>query len=768
MNNNSPGSRPTFRSFNLQKAKPELARFHLRTLALILCAVCCAATDARAQGNVKRIQDGLLIQFEAAQVELTAATPEALRLSVIYNHHEPINSSFLAPANNRKSVSWREVKQNGWVGVASKLGTLMINPENGEWRLQDAGGKVIIPEHKIADLTQSISASDPRIQIQLGWNKNEPVDVYGCGNGVTSLIQHEARAGVANGKATLPYYWAKAGYAVLGVTVNDDRPASWKPGDGEFVEWNFSGERADLYLMPAATLKDAAAAYAKLTGAAPVPPRWTFGYLQSRWGWTNQIEVENALQHFQDLKIPVDAFIFDFEWYTRKPDYELADQGEDNFADFGWNTNLFSDLADEIKLFRSKGVRFVGIRKPRLGDKKALAMIRAKGWDLRSQADGVPARDLNFGLAEVRQWYIGQLAPLIEAGIAGWWNDEGESTYTTYYNWNLAERIATDRYRTNARLWTLNRAYSPGTQRFGAATWTGDINSSWDVFHETPTHLLNWSLAGMPYGACDIGGFFGNPSDELISRWMEAGVFFPIMRTHSEVHYKPHLPWLYCDEAREAIRKAINLRTRLIPFYYSLAHETFSAGIPLMRPLVMEFPNDSRVANLTDEWLMGDSLLAAPILNEGGKRSVYLPAGNWYVFGSTNRLTGNRSIEVTAALDEIPTYVRAGTILPLGPVIQNVTEQPGGALELQIYPGKDATFTLVEDDGVTQDYLKGKTRRTTFRWDDAKKELSWKRSGNYSGADVFNQMRVVVFDPLKNSETTCPLTASGSVQPEHR
>jgi alpha-glucosidase len=160
--------------------------------------------------------------------------------------------------------------------------------------------------------------------------------------------------------------------------------------------------------------------------------------------------------------------------------------------------------------------------------------------------------------------------------------------------------------------------------------------------------------------------------------------------------------------------------------------------------------------------------LAAPILNQGGKRSVYLPAGNWYVFGSTNNLTGNRSIEVTAALDEIPTYVRAGTILPLGPVIQNVTEQPGGALELQIYPGKDATFTLVEDDGVTQDYLKGKTRRTTFRWDDAKKELSWKRSGNYSGADVFNQMRVVVFDPLKNSETTCPLTASGSVQPEHR
>src|SRR5690606_2747417 len=190
-------------------------------------------------------------------------------------------------------------------------------------------------------------------------------------------------------------------------------------------------------------------------------------------------------------------------------------------------------------------------------------------------------------------------------------------------------------------------------------------------------------------------------------------VFFPIMRTHSEVHYQPHFPWLYGADAMDAIRKAIELRTRLIPYYYSLAYQTFETGIPLMRPLVMEFPDDPRVANLTDEWLMGDSLLAAPILKEGGKRSVFFPAGDWYLFGSTNRLQGSRSIEVTAALDEIPTYVRAGTILPLGPIIQNVTEQPGGPLELQIYPGKDASFTLIEDDGVTQNYLKGATRRTT-------------------------------------------------------
>src|SRR6516164_2760904 len=144
-------------------------------------------------------------------------------------------------------------------------------------------------------------------------------------------------------------------------------------------------------------------------------------------------------------------------------------------------------------------------------------------------------------------------------------------------------------------------------------------------------------------------------------RWMEAGVFFPVMRSHSELHATPRFPWLFGDEALTAIRKAIDLRYRLIPFYYSLAYETFQTGLPLMRPLLMEFPDDSKTANLSDEWMMGNSLLAAPILQPGGKRSVYLPAGRWYALGSNLPLKGKRKIAVTAGLDEIPVYVRAGS-----------------------------------------------------------------------------------------------------------
>jgi alpha-glucosidase len=207
----------------------------------------------------------------------------------------------------------------------------------------------------------------------------------------------------------------------------------------------------------------------------------------------------------------------------------------------------------------------------------------------------------------------------------------------------------------------------------------------------------------------------------------------------------------------------LELRYRLIPFYYSLAHETYETGIPLMRPLVMEFPDDSKAANLSDQWLMGASLMAAPILQPGSVRSVYLPAGTWYVFGTNTTLQGNRSIEVAAALDEIPLYVRAGTILPLGPVIQHTSELPGGPLELQIYPGKDATFTLVEDDGETTGYLHGQKRATTFRWNDATKRLSWKTEGKYSGKFAFKQLRVVLFDGSISKLNETLFTVKGSL-----
>ncbi|HSY74124.1 MAG TPA: TIM-barrel domain-containing protein [Dongiaceae bacterium] len=720
---------------------------------------------ARAQNNVGQTEDGLRIKFDQAQIKLSAVSPDAFCLSVTSNGAPKISSSFLAVnTNSTAPVECRVVEKEGLVGVQTVAGELLMNPQNGAWTLQNADGETLIPLHAIGDLAEKTSGINSQITLALGWDTNKPIGVYGCGNGSAALLQTKTKTGVSNGKAVIPYYWSDSGYAVLAVTANDDKPASWSATTNhDAVMWIFPGPSADLYLMPAASLKKAVSAYADLTGHAPVPPRWAFGYLQSRWGWTNRPYIEDTLKKFQDLKLPVDAFIYDFEWFTAKPDYEVPPQGIPGYSDFGWNTNLFPEPAKQIHDYKKQGVHFVGIRKPRLGDSDSLAMMRSNGWDLRNQQNGFEARDIDFHNSELSDWYVGQSSNLFSAGVDGWWNDEGEASFTTYYYWNLTEAKAMALYHLNHRLWTLNRAFSPGTQRLGAAAWTGDINASWKDLAETPANLLNWSVAGMPYDACDIGGFHHNTSPELLTRWMEAGVFFPIMRSHSEISVTPHFPWLYGTNALNAIRSALDLRYRLIPFYYSLAHETFETGVPPMRPLVMEFPSDSAVVNMSDEWMMGDSLLAAPLLQTNDTRSIYFPTGDWYVFGTNHLVAGNQTMQVSAGLDEIPAYIRAGSILPLAPVIQHTSELPGGPLELQIYPGKDATFTLVEDDGETLDYQKQKIRRTTFVWNDAAGTLTWKRVGDYDSKDVFKKMRAVLFDPKGIVRAKHNLSAQGSL-----
>lgn len=717
--------------------------------------------------NVQTEAGGILIHFGAARVELAAVNTNTFRLSVAENGApEVATSTFLADRSNAVFSAWHEVNRHRMVGVETVGGDLLMDPNDGEWTLEDANGKTLIPRHVLGDFTAS--AGEDSLDLNLGWNNHKTISVYGCGNGVNALQQSNVTTHVGNGVAVIPFFWSDAGYSVLAVTANDNRPAYWRAArGGKSVTWTFPGATADLYLMPSATLKDAAKNYARLTGYAPVPPRWAFGYLQSRWGWTNRKYIEDTLAKFQQLHLPVDAFIYDFEWYTPTPDYALPPSGLPDFKDFSFNTNLFPEPSVQISDYKAQGVHFVGIRKPRMGNSDTLSMIREKNWNLPglSGREKFESRDVNFANPDFREWYISQIAPLLAAGVDGWWNDEGEAAYTMYFYWNLTEKEALARYRPGARLWTLNRAFSPGLQRLGAAAWTGDIKSTWGTLAATPTALLNWSLAGMPYETCDIGGFVGNPSPELLCRWMEAGVFFPVMRSHSEIHETPRFPWLFGPDALNAIRKALDLRYRLLPYYYSIAHETFETGVPLMRPLLMEFPKDPNISNMSDEWLMGPSVLAAPILQPGGKRAVYLPAGEWFPFESNVPAGGRQTIEVTAALGGIPVYVRAGTVLPLGPVIEHTGQMPGGPLELEIYPGHDATFTLVEDDGLTTNYLSGQTLRVTFKWTDEAGLLTWTSSGEYKGSGVYQRLHVVVFDPAGKRQAESALGASGALSP---
>ena len=358
--------------------------------ALLLAGICAKGQDAA----FVKTDRGIAVRVGGAHVELAVATPTAFRLSISYQGKPAASAStFLAPGTNTDSTPWQVIHQDGLVGVAAAAGKLLIDPHTGKWKLEDAQGAPLIPLSDLGGpgtVSGERNAQVPGIKLPVAWKTGTPVQVYGCGDGSATLLQTKALTGVGNGLAVVPYYWSANGYAALAVTANDDAPASWTAAaDGTSLTWHFPGPSADLYLMPAASLGAASQDYAQLSGFVPVPPRWTFGYLQSRWGWTDRAYIEATLRKFQELHIPLDAFIFDFEWYAATPDYKLPAGGTPEFKDFGWNPLLFPEPAAQLADYRRQGVHFVGIRKPRVSNSETLKMIKARGWMLEPQAKGL-------------------------------------------------------------------------------------------------------------------------------------------------------------------------------------------------------------------------------------------------------------------------------------------------------------------------------------------------------------------------------------------
>ncbi|RYY23999.1 MAG: DUF5110 domain-containing protein [Sphingobacteriaceae bacterium] len=705
-------------------------------LATVLVLQLTVVYDVCAQ--VTKIAQGILVKTGNLQIGVLAVNNAALCLSLNQAAAPGIINSVFTDKSDLTSAVYTVISAAPWYGIKTAYGKLLINTTTKKWMLYSAAGKLPLSQG-------SFLLADTAVQITSTANGL----LYGSGNRSTKNLQKNSSSSTTgNGVTDIPYFWNTLGYGALGISADDDKPATWQQNaEGRSLTWKFLGKAANLYLWPAKTMYAAASGYVKLTGRPKLPPKWAFGYLQSQWGWADSAYIADVATKFRTHKLPVDAFVFDFEWYTTYPDYFMKKEGNEGFNDFGFSAKLLPNPAKQLAELKSRGIKFIGIRKPRLGNKLLLDTVRKNGWLIKPNNPDAD-RDLNFGNAGLRKWYGQKSKPLLEAGVDAWWNDEGESYYTCYYGWNTAQNDLLATTRPNTRHFTLNRAFSPGNQRFGYCTWTGDILSTWVSLNDVPKDLLNFSLAGMYYGSCDIGGFSGSHdpqvTKEMLVRWFQAGVFFPIMRAHSNVETKPHFPYLWGSDGEAAMRKALNLRYQLLPYIYSLGHEAYRTGAPIMRPLAMEFPADTTVAGITSEWLLGKSLLAAPVLNEGGKRSIYLPEDTWYDYSSGKKIMGPKTIAVDKTLDEIPVYVRAGTILPVGPVIQYTEQVVATPLEIHIYPGKNGQFKMVEDDGTSYNYIKGNTRTTTYNWNDKTRTLSWAVSGFYTDKNSYKTIRIIL------------------------
>lgn len=456
-------------------------------------------------------------------------------------------------------------------------------------------------------------------------------------------------------------------------------------------------------------------------------------------------------------------------WFTNESDYNFPPTGESFYEDFGYNPATYPNPQSEYQRMHSQyDILFGGIRKPRLGNSQLLQQAYSNGWTL-----GQDDRNLNYSKSAVRDWYTQQQMHYHKDGVTFYWNDEGETELFTFYWWNVAQVQTLEQFNSKLRFFSINRAFTPGMARLGASIWTGDVPASWDNLKGASGYALNYGLASMPYVAYDTGGFAGDTTTLMLVRWYWIAALSPIMRVHSTHANVPHFPFLWGEPAGSAMKQALELRYRMVPYLYSLAHRLTSEHKLIMRPLIADFlSTDRSVAYISTQWMVGDGLMAAPCVSQDNSSNTYFPlgSGTWFEFNSTaTHSEGTNQTFSNMPLDQMPLYARAGTVLPLGPVVQSTRQLPGGDLEIHVYAGADGSFTLVEDDGETHDYSTSPstaTKQTEFKWDDASRTLSWTVTGSYEGPTNFKSGQARCFTQghsVPTVSSVVSLASSGSL-----
>jgi len=494
----------------------------------------------------------------------------------------------------------------------------------------------------------------------------------------------------------------------------------------------FEGEPTaslDLFIV-AGDPTDLMAEYARLTGFPTMPPLWTLGYQQSHRTVADRNAMFKIARQLREKKLPCDALIYlgtgwcPSGWNTWH-------------GSFTFNDKVFPDPDRDIKELHSKNF-------------KVILHVVGEPQRLFGSVNDVPSSvaDVN----EIRDYWEKHNA-ISHLGVDGWWPDVGERL-------SDASRLArirmywegSQRDRPNVRPYALHRTGYAGMQRYGGWLWSGDVNSTWDTLRTHVAVGINTSLSGVPHWGTDIGGFYSTKelTGELFVRWFQFGAFSPLFRSHGRPS-QTRLPWgwntgelgepemdgapkesslpdlteLRNPKVEPICRKYLELRYRLMPYLYSLVRETHETGMPIMRALWLHYSDDPNAISRGDEYLWGRNLLVAPVIEKGATaRKLYLPRGTWYDFWTEAKVEGGQEFSREVDLETMPLYVRAGSILPLGPIKQHTGEKSDELTALAVYPGADAQFVLYEDDGTTFDFQKGEFMKIRCEWKDRIRELT--------------------------------------------
>jgi alpha-D-xyloside xylohydrolase len=539
----------------------------------------------------------------------------------------------------------------------------------------------------------------------------------------------------------------KAGrHQVQVVCKSDNRPKlSWKLKDNLTTFRSPNARLIDYVVFYGPSADSVITSYRKLSGQVPMLPLWAYGFWQCRERYTSGSQLVEAVKEFRRRNFPVDVIVQDWQYWGNKgwgvPEFDTA-----NYANPAGFIKDIHDLHAHFNIsIWSNPDRNSVIGKEYV--EKNLYITGSK-W-------------LDYFNPETRKSYWNTLNEnLFTYGVDSWWMDatependalKGVSTYIglgDFYRLTYPLLVCQAVYEgqrnttNDKRVCILTRSAFLGQQKYGSINWSGDIGGTWDAYRRQIVAGLNYTITGLPYWTTDIGGFFrpGNSqySDakyhELLTRWFQWGAFNPVFRIHG---YQTETElWKYGHIVEDNLHKMLNLRYRLLPYIYSKAWQVTRNGSTMMRPLVMDFREDTKAIYQPYEYMFGKSILVAPVTEPGVKAwDVYLPKStDWYDFWTGKRYNGGQTIKTETSLDKIPLFIKAGTILPMGKFIQYAQEKPADTLEIRIYRGADGQFDLYEDEGDNYNYEKGKYTIIPFIWDEKNQSLIIrKRQGSYPG-----------------------------------
>jgi alpha-glucosidase len=735
-------------------------------------------------------RDGITLTCrDGSEVRIQVLAPDLVRVRAAFGHALPARDHSWAIAKTEWDVPrWNVKKEPGALHVFTGELEVVIHRSPLLIEFRDAA------MHHTINGDQRPMMYDPRTgkvaaAKKLGFDEH----FYGLGEKAARLDKRRGQFTMWNTDTpgyhegtdplyqSIPFYLGWRNGAAYGIFFDNSYRTNFDFGASsqEYAAFSADGGEMNYYFFWGPSMKKILGRYADLTGHMPMPPMWALGNQQSRWSYYPDTLAEDVVRRYRADDLPLDVLYLDIDYM-------------DGYRIFTWDRERFPDPTAFTKELAKQGVKVVTIVDPGIKyqpsnpssaspgppelaphdkDYYVLDQGLANNFFLKRKDGSLfqgrvwpgDAVFVDYTLPAAARWWGDLHRAYTDHGVAGIWNDMNEPSdfldqtgktqadVVSYdggadslfagnrnvFGLNMARATyeGLERLRPNQRPYVITRAAYAGIQRY-STMWTGDNTSTWDSLALSIPMFQTLGLSGQPFVGADVGGFFGHVSPELLARWYEVGFLTPFCRNHASRDAYDHEPWRFGVHYEDIVRKYLKLRYRLLPFLYTALEEAHRTGVPVFRPLLLNYQDDPNTLDLDDEFMVGDALLEAPILRPGETaRLVYLPAGVWYDFWTGKRYSGGGVIRVEAQLDTAPLFVRGGVVLPTGPEMNYVGERPFDPLRFEIYPDAEgrASGSLYEDDGLTFAYRQGVIRRTEVSYADGEIVLS-APAGSYQTA----------------------------------